>query len=1699
MNKKRKFNRGIKYLLLTALAISSFLLPRLTAFAADNGLQNVNGNKKITGNLVGQYSLNYTGNINFYGNEKQSASGGSPNTVYNTWDGDGAFNSNYDKVKGKLEKGFTNNSTFAELTKSKGATGIKAAYLVWQTSVQGKDTEVAILKKAQSTPVYFAAANGTLQTVTPQYAAVDARNVQNGTTEDKNTGEVEKKHISYTFSCMYADVTSYVQKYGFTTYGVAGIPYALSKKYNKDTGSHMGESCSNWQLIVVEENPKENVRAVSIKVGSQFNYTWEDNPNPSSDKQEDQYIWKDNPMKMSLSLGDYQTKQYSDENTKVKGQLMVLGISAVASTESEKDSGKLSVTVTDKDKEKTAYKKSNVVPHSYLYKDSEITGTYSTSAIRGSIWDFSIKGTGKNSPGFNAKNFSVSVTDPTWVTLYAVGMAVDVADYDPIGKQDTKIENNKATITGSETVDTDQKNTGYYNGSMVVILDDDLEKPESASFTVYNKQDGNKKTFKYNGSNTAEIKYNASKHTLTFKSTDDYINIGNGSYVSYTIKAPLKDEPEKATITNKHQVTGMLCSIGAQTSIEKKHPEVSSSAKVPFPVGLHGYFTLKVVGAGGNTSKIKIKVDTDTKDFENTPEVHATLSIVASESTNNHDITLVDASGNPVSRLRCTLGAATTAQEGGAENKDKYYLKKDDGTIVYKSKWKSVIPFRIRYDKEAYTYATGKATVIEGGRFDDKEYDWKSSKSHTLDNKHVWHSDVQEIIAMQVNVSNAGMVYVDGVKPVNGEYTITLKQPELTITYKDGEDSKAKSYKQENLYYKAGATVNLMNTDNSHLKFTKDGYEPVTKKEWYKKNSDGTKKYYDQDARYLLEKVKNFTDGDDFKTKNVTLYTNWKKVQDEITVYYRSAGTGDSSDKWKNNNTPSAHCTNTDHKHSAYYHLDGSRTIQHAVMDKKSHTVKYTVGGKTKSETCNYLARQKDTNGNVVYSYSKTTIKKSEIDAKTATIDLLNTTTALNAPAGTSATGYWRIGSISGPKISYEAMSGNDAVKAYHLLSQYANSDGKVYVYADWKGKSHTLTFNANGGTMPEGGVTAVTITVRSSDYYDVSWNTPSRKGYKFLGWYNALSGGTQVYDEDGLCKNEGKYWSSNVCVYDGDYTVYAQWEAQEASYTVRHWKQKADGDAASHDQNNYELAETETKKAQIGTNVAPPVKTYAGFVSPAVQTGTVTADGKLVIDYFYERQFYNVILNAGTGIEATYGGGAYRYGQSVTIGASLKTGYHWSHWSGSFEQDTKNYTFIMPMSNVELTANGEANKYIIHFDPNGGAGHIDDIVATYDEDVVLPGIIQADGTAAYEKYTLDGVNVTGDVISGVIPKGMMAGYEEEESEEEENEETEESEETENPDADNEDSENKNDSSEEDSDNKEDSVEKDSEKEREDSENVENAESDGAENVEDVKKAEAPKKKVYASVFMGWSLEDGKNTFIPQWKAGDVVQNLVAEDGGEITLYAIWDDCPWIQAQDLYYTLDQAQSGFITETEILSHATASDREDGSPIAPGTNPAASDPALFTSYTIPDYQESEFTNLQQDGTVTENLTVVDHVGNTYVKQITVHVTDTTPKTVAQMDLMGVTRFINSKYYNKSFDEGGLEENSIWKVDPEYKAALESALNNMDHGTPVETYVFSKETIKEMKKYVEEHGIGNSKEPDALNNFYNQFLAPNKKYAL
>ena len=1213
MKEQRKLNKGCKMLLLFTLVISSIFLFRPSTVKADINV-NINKEKQVVTDMIGQYTMNYTGDVNFFGFDQYPQYS---NKNYNEMITDDDFKS----VVNTIGKGNIKNSSVASLKKTAGATKIEAAYLVWETSVQGKNN-TDLMKKTANKAVYFAGATDVgafTKKVNATYAAVDMREPQQGSKD-------------YTFSCMYADVTATVQKYGYGKYGVANIPYANSAAYNAATGTHLGESSAAWQLIVIEQNGKAKVRAISLKVGSHFNY------------QQENGKWTGNPVDMNLNLGDCKTNQYIDNNSKVEGELLLLGTNAAIVTNSDKANNSFGLKLYDQtNKGELAYSNDGLIGHSYFYNGSTKLSS-NLSSVRGMLTDFSMNQKNSLHPGFSSKKFRAEASDSSWSTLFVVGLAVDVADYDLISNQDTTVTSAaSATVTGGIQVKTDQPDTGYYDGKLVVTLDDALTPIKGETiFTVLDKGVKNPKEKKLVYGTAKELKYDAAKHTLTLSGYD---NKADGSYVDYMISCTVKENSGKKVFKNQYEVAGKLRSQKYSTGIEKKTEPLSSQAVPMYR------FTVKMDKTAGK----------------------------------NIDIQRFNSSGRYTSLF--TVSA------------DQKLLSGD--------------------------YYVGSVDI-----------------------------------------------------PYNG----------------------------------------------------------------------------------IISAVPTFNTG--------YVFSKWTDLNEKTNV-------------------------STDRK---------------------------------------------------------------------ATSDMVN---------------------------------------------------DKTYAYE------------------------------RSMPAYNVTLTL------------------TGVLDE--------------------------------AVYTVRHWKQKTTGIASDHDDKNYELAETETKKAQIGSKVTPAVKTYTGFDSPKTQTKAVTADGKMVIDYYYERHLYNVTLNAGTGIENTTGGGTYRYGQNVMIDAAVKEGYHWSNWTGNYTGgsggdqtvDTKKFTFTMPAVDVTMTANAEANKYTIHFDPNGGAGHIDDIETTYDTDVTLPDVWNADGTAVYVKYTLDGQNVTEDVISGAIPKAMMAGYEEEtEIEDTENNDVE------SEDAESDDAENKDDKN---SDIEDEDAENDGNDETDDMDALKEAkEADGLDEVEEDKKAEAPKKKVYASIFMGWALEDGKDTFIPKWKAGDIVQNLVAEDGGEITLYAIWDDCPWIQAQDLYYTLEQAQSGFITEEEILSHATATDREDGSPILPGTNPAPSDPEVFTSFTIPDYQAGEFTNLQHDFATSENLTVVDHTGNTYVKQIMVYVVDTTP-VVEKPE--GKTRFISEKYFKLDHEYGGLEENSIWMTDPDYHSALQKAFNNLKNDTPEDEFLIPHETILEMKQYVQDHGIGNSKEPGALTEFYNRFMAPNK----
>ena len=504
----------------------------------------------------------------------------------------------------------------------------------------------------------------------------------------------------------------------------------------------------------------------------------------------------------------------------------------------------------------------------------------------------------------------------------------------------------------------------------------------------------------------------------------------------------------------------------------------------------------------------------------------------------------------------------------------------------------------------------------------------------------------------------------------------------------------------------------------------------------------------------------------------------------------------------------------------------------------------------------------------------------------------------------------------------------------------------------------------------------------------------------------------------------------------------------------------------------------------------------------------------------------YTLDVQGGTGIESVTGGGNYPYGSKVTIGATVKPGYHWKGWTGSYNTANKDYTVTMPNSDVSMRAEAEANAYTVAFHPNDGGEvtHLDSIKAQCDKQIMLP-----DGEAYYAKYTQDGVNVTDQVLSGEL--SLTAELEEAEAEVGEPEGQSEADEAtppeEQPEGEPETEETLSETGTDevtppvDKPEADETMPPDTETEPEVDEVMPPTEEPGTEAGASVEKTDLPvtqkpegngetapeesgaeqaaeqpeaeqKPKVYPSVFLGWSLEDKKDDLEPQWKVGEAIDvkalaekaGVTDQNGATITLYAVWDDCPWIQAEDLYYTLEQAQSGFVTQEEILSHATAYDREDGSPILPGFHENG------TSFSISDYAPADFTQFQKSGSCTENLTVVDSAGSIYKKQITVHIVDTAPMPAGMAE---TTRFINEHYYGQSYENGGLQDDSVWKTDPEYVAALRAAFDNLENDTPVQTYSFTHEEMLAMREHMLKAGNGT----ESLQDFYDHFLETNRKW--
>ena len=226
--------------------------------------------------------------------------------------------------------------------------------------------------------------------------------------------------------------------------------------------------------------------------------------------------------------------------------------------------------------------------------------------------------------------------------------------------------------------------------------------------------------------------------------------------------------------------------------------------------------------------------------------------------------------------------------------------------------------------------------------------------------------------------------------------------------------------------------------------------------------------------------------------------------------------------------------------------------------------------------------------------------------------------------------------------------------------------DGSLVLRLYYDRNTYTVTLNKNGGII-EG-------TELTSYAYGVGVALPTnitKPGYIFDGWYkdNTFTGNRET----------------NISTTDmGNKTYYAKWVARtDIPYIIEHYKQDANLSTYT--------KEIENKTGQTGATVEAVARNnYTGFTentnhSQRVQRGVVTADGKLVLKLYYDRNRYTVTLNKNGGTISGSELTSYVYGIEETLPTNItKPGYNFVGW-----YDNANFNG----NTITKIQNGETNN----------------------------------------------------------------------------------------------------------------------------------------------------------------------------------------------------------------------------------------------------------------------------------------------------------------------------------------------------------------------------------------------------------------------
>ena len=259
-----------------------------------------------------------------------------------------------------------------------------------------------------------------------------------------------------------------------------------------------------------------------------------------------------------------------------------------------------------------------------------------------------------------------------------------------------------------------------------------------------------------------------------------------------------------------------------------------------------------------------------------------------------------------------------------------------------------------------------------------------------------------------------------------------------------------------------------------------------------------------------------------------------------------------------------------------------------------------------------------------------------------------------------------------------------DGTGTAYSNQQEINITKNMTLYAKWKAKEYTVTFNANGGS---GTMSKQVFTHGISQ--KLSKNTFTRNGYDFIGWTtNADGTGTSYTNEQSISIT-------------GNKILYAKWKAKE--YTVTFNANGGSG-SMSNQVFTYGISQKLSKNTFTRNGYD-----FVGWTTNADGTGTsytneqsISITGNKTLYAKWKVKEFTVTFNANGG-SGSMERQTFEYGkaQKLNTNSYTKTGYNFTGWTTNADGTGTKYNNkqeISITSNITLYANWEENtSYVIN------------------------------------------------------------------------------------------------------------------------------------------------------------------------------------------------------------------------------------------------------------------------------------------------------------------------------------------------------------------------------------------------------------------